>query len=65
MNGTYRFDRLYKTGDMGRWLPNGELECLGRLDEQVKIRGFRVGGSLKLRECWKHIQRRCESCCCH
>ncbi len=30
------------TGDYARWLPNGELECLGRQDFQVKIRGFRV-----------------------
>lgn len=34
--------RLYKTGDIGRWLPNGELEIAGRRDEQVKIRGYRV-----------------------
>jgi amino acid adenylation domain-containing protein/non-ribosomal peptide synthase protein (TIGR01720 family) len=34
--------RLYKTGDLVRWLPNGELEYLGRLDNQVKIRGFRI-----------------------
>ena len=34
--------RLYKTGDMARYLPNGEIEFLGRYDEQVKIRGFRV-----------------------
>ncbi|WP_031505765.1 non-ribosomal peptide synthetase [Streptomyces megasporus] len=34
--------RLYKTGDLVRWLPNGELECLGRTDLQVKIRGQRV-----------------------
>ncbi|MFC7817452.1 amino acid adenylation domain-containing protein [Streptomyces sp. NPDC057367] len=34
--------RLYKTGDLVRWLPNGELECLGRTDMQVKIRGQRV-----------------------
>ena len=34
--------RLYKTGDMARFLPNGEIDFLGRCDNQVKIRGFRV-----------------------
>jgi amino acid adenylation domain-containing protein/FkbH-like protein/non-ribosomal peptide synthase protein (TIGR01720 family)/FkbM family methyltransferase len=34
--------RLYKSGDLARYLPNGELEYLGRIDEQVKIRGFRI-----------------------
>ncbi|KAJ1973216.1 hypothetical protein H4R34_005151, partial [Dimargaris verticillata] len=34
--------RMFKTGDLGRWLANGEIECLGRQDDQVKIRGMRL-----------------------
>ncbi|MCJ8268991.1 MAG: non-ribosomal peptide synthetase, partial [Psychrosphaera sp.] len=34
--------RLYKTGDLVRYLPDGNLEFIGRVDDQVKIRGFRV-----------------------
>ncbi|BAZ37904.1 amino acid adenylation domain protein [Calothrix sp. NIES-4101] len=37
-----RKDLIYKTGDLGRWLPDGNIEFLGRIDHQVKIRGFRV-----------------------
>ena len=35
-------ERLYKTGDLVCWSPNGNLEYLGRMDHQVKIRGFRI-----------------------
>jgi amino acid adenylation domain-containing protein len=35
-------DRLYKTGDLGRYLPDGNIEFVGRVDHQVKIRGFRI-----------------------
>ncbi|MEG5038381.1 MULTISPECIES: amino acid adenylation domain-containing protein [unclassified Microcoleus] len=34
--------RLYKTGDLARYLPNGDIEYLGRIDTQVKVRGFRI-----------------------
>ncbi|MCW3467114.1 non-ribosomal peptide synthase/polyketide synthase [Chitinophaga nivalis] len=34
--------RMYKTGDLGRWLPDGNIEYLGRMDDQVKIRGYRI-----------------------
>ncbi|HTI07452.1 MAG TPA: amino acid adenylation domain-containing protein [Puia sp.] len=35
-------ERIYKTGDLGRWLPDGNMEFSGRKDDQVKIRGYRV-----------------------
>ncbi|MFN7215048.1 non-ribosomal peptide synthetase [Microcystis sp.] len=38
----YPDSRLYKTGDLARYLPDGNIEYLGRIDNQVKIRGFRI-----------------------
>jgi amino acid adenylation domain-containing protein len=52
--------RFYQTGDLGRYLSDGQIECLGRSDHQVKVRGHRVelgeievvlGQHLTLREC--------------
>ncbi|MEJ7675718.1 MAG: amino acid adenylation domain-containing protein [Chitinophagaceae bacterium] len=34
--------RIYKTGDMGKWLPDGNIQYTGRIDDQVKIRGYRI-----------------------
>jgi iturin family lipopeptide synthetase A len=43
--------KIYKTGDLGRWLQNGVIELVGRIDDQIKIRGFRV----ELGEIGNHI----------
>ena len=40
--GLSKSDRIYKTGDLVRWLADGNIEYLGRTDFQVKIRGFRI-----------------------
>jgi amino acid adenylation domain-containing protein len=39
---SYISKKIYKTGDLARWLPGGNIEFIGRIDKQVKIRGFRV-----------------------
>ena len=44
--------RLYKTGDQGKWLPDGRMVYLGRTDEQVKVHGYRV----ELEEINKHLR---------
>lgn len=38
----YKGQKMYKTGDLAKWLPDGNVECLGRMDTQVKIRGYRI-----------------------
>ena len=46
-------DRMYRSGDLGRYLPNGTVECTGRADDQIKIRGFRI----ELGEIDTHLSR--------
>ncbi|MGM9979579.1 MAG: amino acid adenylation domain-containing protein, partial [Clostridium sp.] len=41
-NYYFKGKRIYKTGDLARWLPDGNIEYLGRIDEQVKISGYRI-----------------------
>ncbi|MDJ0691329.1 MAG: amino acid adenylation domain-containing protein [Xenococcaceae cyanobacterium MO_188.B32] len=40
--GIRHCEKLYKTGDLARYLPDGNIEFLGRIDNQIKIRGFRI-----------------------
>jgi len=36
-------DKIYNTGDLAKWLPNGEIEIAGRNDDQIKLNGYRIG----------------------
>ncbi|BAY34381.1 amino acid adenylation domain-containing protein [Nostoc carneum NIES-2107] len=51
--------RLYKTGDLARYLPNGNIEFIGRVDRQVKLRGFRIElGEIESIICqYPHVQQ--------
>ncbi|MBD2441548.1 non-ribosomal peptide synthetase, partial [Nostoc sp. FACHB-110] len=53
--------KLYKTGDLARYLPDGNIEYLGRIDNQVKIRGFRIelGEIEALLSQYPHVQANC------
>lgn len=42
LNPYVQGERMYKTGDLVRWLPDGNIEYLGRIDHQVKVRGYRI-----------------------
>lgn len=46
-------DRCYRSGDLGRYRPDGSVECTGRADDQVKIRGFRI----ELKEIDTHLSQ--------
>ena len=38
----YKLERMYKTGDLARWLPNGDIEFAGRIDHQIKLGSYRI-----------------------
>lgn len=42
ISSPYHGERLYRSGDLGRCLPNGQIEFLGRMDKQIKLRGYRI-----------------------
>ena len=35
-------EKMYRTGDLGKFMPGGDIQCLGRIDHQVKVRGYRI-----------------------
>ena len=51
-------DRIFRTGDLARYLPDGNIAFLGRGDQQIKIRGFRVEPGEIEEQLTKHIQIR-------
>ncbi len=53
-------NRLYRSGDLAKWLPDGNIEYIGRIDDQVKIRGFRIELS-EIRDQLNNIEGICES----
>ena len=58
MNPGFPSIKMYHTGDMTRWMPDGNIEFLGRMDQQVKIRGFRI----ELEEIENHLMNHDEIC---